>query len=118
VRPERFVSLWLPVVAWAGVIFYFSSIPDLRITQEWYDLLLRKGAHLFMFGGLALLLSRALAGSTPLSRTRLLVFSWTLTFLYACSDELHQSFVAGRMGSLLDVGIDSAGAWLALRARQ
>ena len=30
-------------------------------------------------------------------------------FLYAVSDELHQSFVGGRSPGLLDVGIDSAG---------
>lgn len=31
------------------------------------------------------------------------------SLLYALSDEFHQRFVAGRTGSLRDVGIDSAG---------
>ena len=31
------------------------------------------------------------------------------SFLYACLDELHQSFVAGRDGTFFDVGIDAIG---------
>lgn len=33
-------------------------------------------------------------------------------FLYACSDEIHQLFSAGRGGRLLDVGIDTSGSIL------
>lgn len=32
-----------------------------------------------------------------------------ISFLYACSDELHQSFVAGRDGKFADVGVDAIG---------
>ena len=35
--------------------------------------------------------------------------AFVLGALYAVSDELHQMFVAGRMGSPLDVGIDTVG---------
>ncbi len=110
--------LWLPVLLWASIIFYFSSVPDLRITQEWYDIILRKIAHAFVFGVLAGLLSRALAGSTAWSNYKVHVAALTLTFLYACSDEYHQTFVRGRAGSSMDVLIDTAGAWLALRFRR
>jgi VanZ family protein len=34
--------------------------------------------------------------------------------LYAVTDEFHQGFVAGRHESALDVGIDAAGALLAV----
>ncbi len=109
------VALWLPVLLWAGVIFFFSSIPDLRITRAWYDIIFRKFAHVFVFGVLALLLARALTGSAPWPQKKIFVWSLALTFLYACSDELHQSFVPGRAASALDVGIDTLGAWGALR---
>ena len=39
---------------------------------------------------------------------------WLLAILYAASDEFHQSFVAGRGATLMDVGIDSIGAGLGL----
>jgi len=33
---------------------------------------------------------------------------------YACTDEFHQIFVAGRDGNFIDVGIDSAGAFVGI----
>ncbi len=110
----RLLSLWLPVIAWAALIFHFSSIPNLRITEEWYDLILRKLAHLFFFGGLAWWLSRAFTGTTVWTKRQVFYTALGLTFLYACSDEFHQSFVAGRRGSIVDIGIDTTGAWAVL----
>jgi len=104
----RKLSLWLPVVLWAGLIFYFSSVPGLRITEEWYDIILRKLAHLFVFGVMALPLHR-----TGMSMRRAFLF----TILYAISDEAHQHFVPGRHAAALDVLIDTAGAALALRLK-
>ena len=40
-----FARLWLPVVAWAAVIFAFSSVPDLGTGLGGWDLVLRKIAH-------------------------------------------------------------------------
>jgi VanZ family protein len=114
---KRYLTLWLPVAFWASLIFYLSSIPYLRITEAWYDLILRKLAHVFIFGVLARLLARALSGSTFWSWKK--TFYWTLivSALYAGSDEYHQSFVAGRGASLVDVAIDSLGVWMALGLR-
>ena len=38
-----------------------------------------------------------------------------IAVLYAVSDEFHQSFVEGRNGSPLDVGIDTVGAAISAR---
>ena len=38
----------------------------------------------------------------------------TIAFVYACFDEFHQLFVAGRSGQPFDVGIDTAGALVAV----
>ena len=108
------VALWLPVVAWAGFIYWLSGIPYLRITNAWYDIILRKMAHMFVFGVLARLLARAFTGTTFWSWKKIFVWSLAVAFLYACSDEYHQAFVPGRGASLLDVTIDTFAAWLAL----
>ena len=107
--------LWLPVVAWAAVIFAFSSVPDLGTGLGGWDLALRKLAHAAEYALLGALLARATA------RTGL---AFALGTLYAVSDELHQSFVPGRLGSPLDVAIDAAGVavgivlWQAVRTRR
>jgi VanZ family protein len=95
------VSRWLPVVAWAAVIYAFSSVPSLSTHLGTWDLLLRKLAHMAEYAVLALLLLRA-TGS----------YAWALaaTVGYACTDELHQTFVQGRHGSPVDVAIDAVGA--------
>ncbi|HVC86963.1 MAG TPA: hypothetical protein VNC40_05990 [Gaiellaceae bacterium] len=39
-------SRWLPVLAWAGVIFTRSSIPSLSTGPGGWDVVLRKCAHM------------------------------------------------------------------------
>ena len=95
-----FLRLWLPVAAWAGLIFAFSSVPDLGTGLGGWDLLLRKLAHAAEFAVLGALLVRA---------TDRAGLAFLLGALYAVTDELHQVFVPGRVGSPLDVAIDVVG---------
>jgi VanZ family protein len=95
-----FVRNWLPVLAWAGLIFGLSSVPDLGTGLGGWDLVLRKIAHTAEYAILGALLVRA-TGHAGLA--------FALGTLYAVSDEIHQSFVPGRMGSPLDVAIDAVG---------
>ena len=88
------------MVAWAALIFALSSVPDLGTGLGGWDLVLRKLAHAAEYAVLGALLIRATG------RARL---SIVLGTLYALSDELHQTFVPGRLGSPLDVAIDSIG---------
>ena len=81
--------LWLPVVAWAALIFAFSSVPDLGTGLGGWDLVLRKLAHAAEYAVLGALLVRA-TGRAGLA--------FALGALYAVSDEVHQSFVPGRLG--------------------
>jgi VanZ family protein len=106
---------WAPVIAWAGLIFAFSAQPDLRfLPDDGLDFVVRKIGHMAVFAILALLVWRALAGTTAWRRP----WAWALALalVYAMSDEFHQGFVAGRNASAVDVGIDAAGALLALVA--
>ncbi len=111
---KKHLSLWGPVLLWAGVIFYLSSVPNLRFVEAWWDIVLRKVGHMVAFGILARLLARAFTGSTFWSWKRIFAMSLMMTFLYACSDEWHQSFTPGRVASPLDIVIDTLGAWIAL----
>jgi VanZ family protein len=111
---KALVLRWLPVVLWAGLIFTFSAHSNLRFAQaDVVDFVVRKAGHVFVFGVLAVLLWRALmsSGIGPA-----IVWSWVVTAAYAGSDEFHQSFTNGRHASPVDVGIDSAGALIALLA--
>jgi len=94
------LRLWAPVVLWAAVIFAFSSVPDLGTGLGTWDLVLRKLAHAAEFAVLGALLLRA---------TDRAGLAFALGTLYAVSDELHQVFVPGRMGSPLDIAIDIVG---------
>ena len=87
-------------MAWAALIFVLSSIPDLGTGLGGWDLALRKVAHAAEFAVLGFLLLRALGRELP---------ALALGIAYAVSDELHQHFVPGRQGSLLDVLIDAVG---------
>ena len=111
---SRLLTVWLPVVAWAAVIFTLSSIPSLSIGLGTWDTILRKGAHLTEYAVLGALLYRAV-GREPLTLA--------VGLAYAATDELHQHFVHGRHASPVDVAIDAVGVaagmllWLRLRER-
>lgn len=103
------VLRWLPALVIAGVIFWLSSIPDLHVTAGWGELVLRKGAHIVIY---ALLAAACLRGSRD-PRT-----AFALAVAYAAFDELHQSFVEGRVGTPVDVLIDAVGILAGIAAVQ
>ena len=111
---SRLLTVWLPAVVWAAVIFTLSSIPSLSTGLGTWDTILRKGAHLTEYAVLGGLLYRAL-GREPLALA--------VGIAYAATDELHQYFVRGRHASPVDVAIDAVGVaagmliWLRLRER-
>lgn len=110
-----FLTRWLTFILWLGVIYYFSSLPDLRsgFATDW-DLLLRKAAHMVEFAILAVLGVRVYPESG--NQGRAILFGIVAAFLFAVADEWHQSFVAGRLGSWRDVGVDSVGILLGAAA--
>ncbi len=111
---SRLLTVWLPVLIWAAVIFTLSSIPSLSTGLGTWDTILRKAAHLAEYAVLGGLLYRAL-GREPLALAA--------GIAYAATDELHQYFVRGRHASPVDVAIDAVGVavgmllWLRLRKR-
>jgi VanZ family protein len=111
---SRLATVWLPVFAWAAVIFAFSSIPSLSSGLGAWDTVLRKGAHITEYAILGALLYRALGREA---------LALAAGIAYAATDELHQHFVRGRHASPIDVGIDAVGValgmlvWLRVRQR-
>ena len=104
---SRALSIWLPVVAWAAVIFAFSSIPSLGTGLGVWDTILRKGAHLTEYAILGGLLLRALGREVP---------AFVVGVAYAATDEIHQHFVRGRHASPIDVAIDAVGLSIGILA--
>jgi len=108
---KKFLIYWLPVILWAGVIFYLSSISGLASNMSvFWDVFWRKLFHAGEFGLLNLLLWRALYYGENVNFKKALLWSFGLTVLYAISDELHQYFVPLRECRWQDVAQDSLGA--------
>src|SRR6202795_4283006 len=111
---SRLLTVWLPVVAWAAVIFTLSAIPSLSTGLGTWDTILRKGAHVTENAILVGLLYRAQGREAR---------ALAAGIAYAATDELHQYFVRGRHASPVDVAIDAVGVavgmlvWLRLRER-
>jgi VanZ family protein len=129
----RSLKYWLPVIIWMGVIFWMSTgmfsyeqtsryiVPILNFLFPWLvpnqiDMLhelIRKSAHIteyFILGSLLFYAFRS--GSKQKWCLRWTMYAIIGVVLYAASDEYHQSFVASRTASIIDVGIDSAGGLL------
>jgi VanZ family protein len=109
VPASRALTLWLPVIVWAAVIFVLSSIPHLGTGLGFWDLVLRKGAHASEYAILGALLLRALSREPH---------ALAAGIAYAASDEVHQHFVGGRHASPVDVGIDAVGVAVGILAFQ
>ena len=112
----RLLYFWLPPVIWMGLIFYVSSQPGTSFPDlGGLDLVAKKGAHILEYAVLYLLLFRALSTLSRAGRTsrRAYLLPMLLAILYAISDEVHQTFVPSREGTIRDVLIDSFGVLIA-----
>ena len=105
--PLALAFLWAPPLALMAVIFALSAQPDLSSGLGTIDLVLRKLAHMAEYGLLLFLLWRPLREAAGPRAAVGIAFAVAL--LYAASDEWHQSFVEGRNGTPVDVGIDAVG---------
>lgn len=105
----RSVGRYLPALLLMAAIFAVSAQSRLPQVENDLDVGLRKAAHMIEFGLLWALWLWALPGSRP----RAAGWALAISLVYAISDELHQSFVAGRHASAWDVAIDAAGMGVA-----
>ena len=131
------LKAWAPAAAWMGVIFVMSAMPgDMSgetsgtlarmvlgavsllfgqeaaagIPMDMVNLFVRKGAHMTEYAVLFWLYCRALRIE---GAKRPVPIALLLCVVYATTDEFHQSFVADRGPSVVDVCIDTLGAAIA-----
>jgi len=105
-----FCNLWLPVIFWAGLLFFLSSIPNLRVSSDaTYDEVTRTLAHFVFYTGGYLLFFRALNWRRKRKDFWLPFF---LTCVYGLSDEFHQTFVPTRTFQLMDLAVDFSGVFV------
>jgi VanZ family protein len=100
------IKFWLPVLLCMGFIFYTSSIPGVNIPSlfAYQDVIF----HFFIYSLLAYFFSRALKNTySYIEVTKIIFFTVLFGIIYGLSDEFHQSFVAYREDSVIDVLIDS-----------
>ena len=132
---HRFLSRYLPLVAWLAFISYassasFSASNTSRIigplvlwlfpstsaeTLATIHFITRKIAHFTEYAILGFLAARAFRTSpNPAISRRWFFISATLIIVFALIDEYHQSFVPNRTGTIYDSFIDMTGGLAAL----
>lgn len=121
---------WVVLLLWMLVIFLFSSqphsgettksiianiIPNITTNSllDMINFIVRKSAHITEYFILALLTISLLKEYTK-KQNVILVSSLIFCFIYAMTDEYHQSFVPGRSSLFRDVLIDTSGGILAI----
>lgn len=137
---RAFLKYWLPALIWMALIFSASSdshsyehssrfvepflhwlFPQMSQARvEAIHHFIRKCGHLTEYAVLALLLWRAVRRPVK-NDPRPWVWpeaglALAIVFLYAASDEFHQSFVPTRTAQVSDVFIDTAGGAASLLA--
>lgn len=113
---------WVLVAVCMAVIFILSAQTGSQSEQTSDDFIgffelnfsvdiVRTAAHCLEFAGLAVLVFNALYRTFGRFRPWL---AFAVSALYAVSDEVHQLFVEGRSCQLIDILIDSFGAFLGI----
>lgn len=109
-----FFYSWLPAIACMAFIFYLSSRQSLKVADEYVlNFLFFKSLHLIEYAVLYLLVFRAVYTINGLELKSKFYISIAVAIMYALSDELHQTFVPTREGTIRDVFIDTVGILLA-----
>lgn len=107
-KAATFVRYYLPALAWASLIFFFSSLPSNsvpRIATNFDDLFL----HFVVYAILGFLLGQAFLHSPEKNRLTWFVVACLIGILYGASDEFHQMFVPGRHATISDLIADALG---------
>jgi VanZ family protein len=114
-RTGRIWWYWLPVAAYAGLIFYLSSLSQ---PEEYVPSLLAelgdKVLHAMEFGMLGILCYRAFRHAAGAWAAHYALFLAVAASVgYALTDEVHQAFVPLREPDAWDLLADSIGASIA-----
>ena len=107
------IRYWLPAALYMGLIFYLSSSPPpqaARAVPAYFDI---KIIHIIEYGLLNLLVLFALDKTSDIPFVWKALYSAAITIIYGLTDELHQVFVPGRSGKLIDIVANLIGCIIA-----
>ena len=108
---ENTVSGTITVTDNIGITDINPTEEDMSVIVENLNMPIRKCAHTLIFLILAVLVLNALETNKE-NFKRNIVITLVFCFLYACTDEIHQTFIDGRTGQFIDCVIDTLGASL------
>ena len=130
-RNKRKIFYWTLLISWMIFIAIMSHKPanisdsysmaiifgidklGLPLNLVFGDLsnfIIRKSAHFIEYMILSILVTNVV--NLYLNKKRSILITVIFVFLYACSDEFHQSFIPGRGPAFKDVMIDTSGGIL------
>ena len=114
-QDKKQLVYFFSAIIWGTLIFYLSSLPNLDSGFPFfYDFILRKLAHIFVFFVLTYLVAKSLNNARRLH----LWFIITAIVYYSFIDEIHQANIITRHGNYLDILIDSVGIFLGILLHQ
>jgi len=108
-----FFIFWFPVILYSAIIFYVSSLSSVPTPLSGFQF--DKAIHMVEYAVLGFLLARAFNGGRRPLTNGAVRWAFVAALLYGLSDEYHQSFVAGRDASWLDLVADGVGGYAGAR---
>jgi len=116
---QNYINAFIPPVIWALVIFFLSDqevLPGFSINA--LDFISKKLAHMFVYAVLYLLIYRGvLIVREKTSGYKTWLFPLLICFIYAITDEIHQSIVPGRHATIRDISYDMLGASIVILSK-
>lgn len=84
-----------------------DDVSKTRIINK-YNYIVRRTAHVIEYLIFTILIIITLS-SSGVKGKKIYIISLLICFIYACTDEYHQTFIAGRTGQFVDCLVDSIG---------
>jgi len=112
---KKFIDYWLPPILWMVLIFSLSNRQRIAFSDtQAINFLIFKLFHIIEYFILFMLNFRAISSvKSKIWIKQTLIITLCFTLFFAISDELHQTFVPTREGTIRDVVIDSIGITIA-----
>ena len=138
----KIIISWILVLVWMLVIFYYSNMNHIKSNDkskntinyiiettekiennnsiktnkqqiiEYLNYPIRKCAHITIYLVLSILIISAIKNTKSIKHPSIITL--IICFIYAITDEYHQTFIDGRTGQFIDVLIDTTGSMLGL----
>ena len=107
---KRILLHYLPVCLWMILIFYLSSQQKISVSPTYIlNFIIFKSLHITEYSILYFLWWWAISNKKTVFKQQNYFWAGVASLVYAMSDEIHQTFVPTREGTLRDIIIDGIG---------